>query len=718
MGYQGDASFYSAIELSVQASGGQAVADLDAKIASLNQKIAAFQGQLAAGTIKADEAVGEISKLSAEISRLGEASDAATRVLNGQAAKAIEATGFNARGATRAVLEFSRGLEDLTTGGFLGILNNIPGMFGGMAQAAGLAAPQVAAVETAASLLGTAAYALYKNWDQVKKLFDDGLGAKTIEDVESITKALKELTDKEWKTRIDVQDINNAKVKLDELTKAKHGYDKLNAPTDEQEATAKGVTQAIVENQGARGREGLTDAVIAATVGPESPEVKAARARVDAMNVQIKAARDANDFEGASVLELERNRIANSKEGRQAVEMTNRRGAVEQQLGQAANGDERQRKWLEDLIRANPQKFAAQGVNPGLADALQAASPTARAHAKQVDDDFEEGNRKLDESIKDVKDFFKDIKTQTTKTTSAVQGGLDEQLEKSLYNAIKGGASPDEAMGAQQAGVIDTLKKRGVDDGIVGDVASNLLKKARDTALNLIQEGKIPRIDVKKDLEVKHAELEAKADSRRIDIEQRAEKSRQQKEANRLDDGFMEPLVQEITNNRLGQVEHNPFAMREADLAKRLEGQVAGRLKQAGQDPKLAHDIVENALKESNERYTSLLAQVGDNQTALADVLQESLARTARAEARIDRASEIIHQLASNTGRRRRPLRRTFPTIMAGAAIFGSGAHAGAEDEQGQVNAQVISQVEQINRFNRGGATVRPTNLPIYPGGW
>lgn len=81
-------------------------------------------------------------------------------------------TKSKAAGLSQTALEFSRGIEDFSTGGFIGILNNIPGMFRGIGAALGLAAGPLAAFTAGVSLLATGAYVLYKNWDSVLGMFE------------------------------------------------------------------------------------------------------------------------------------------------------------------------------------------------------------------------------------------------------------------------------------------------------------------------------------------------------------------------------------------------------------------------------------------------------------------------------------------------------------------------------------------------------------------
>lgn len=443
---------YQAIEIAVKASGAQAVSALDANLLALKQQVAAYQAQLAAGGAVNQKTIADLAKIAAELRDAEEAAAAAGRVMNGLPAKLAQ-TGSSAQAASRGILELSRGFEDLTTGGFLGVLNNIPGTIYNFGQAAKLSATQVGLLTAAASGLGTAAYIVYQNWDKIVELFGKGVPPKLMDDIKSLTKELKELTEKEWKTRVDARDIDIAKGKIDELTKAKAGYDKLNAPDEATSERAEAVTKAINENKGPGGREALTQAIIAATGGgSESPQAKATREKIEALKAQ-----QTTDIPGESAFDSQARRkllggqikeLTESKEGQAAADMINKRSAVEQMLGKAAGGDEMQLRSLMDIIQKRPNKFAAQRIDPNaLLGGLQQATPEAVARNKKIDTEYDQAIADTDASIDAVKAKFKAIR-KSIKDRAKLDQDVDEIVQEigdwTSHNVLKGEADTAE----------------------------------------------------------------------------------------------------------------------------------------------------------------------------------------------------------------------------------------------------------------------------------
>ena len=77
----------------------------------------------------------------------------------------LEKSTNKAASFSRGMIDISRGVEDFATGGFLGILNNIPGAFQNMGAAVGISGTALAGWTAGVSLAATALYVLYKNWD-------------------------------------------------------------------------------------------------------------------------------------------------------------------------------------------------------------------------------------------------------------------------------------------------------------------------------------------------------------------------------------------------------------------------------------------------------------------------------------------------------------------------------------------------------------------------
>jgi hypothetical protein len=88
-------------------------------------------------------------------------------------ASASASTGNRSQAAARGIVDLSRGLEDFSTGGFLGILNNIPGMFTNLGAALGIARTALLAWTGIVSLAATGLYVLYKNWGNIRSAFTE-----------------------------------------------------------------------------------------------------------------------------------------------------------------------------------------------------------------------------------------------------------------------------------------------------------------------------------------------------------------------------------------------------------------------------------------------------------------------------------------------------------------------------------------------------------------
>lgn len=139
----------------------------------------------------------------------------------------------------RAFLEFSRGVEDFTAGGPLGILNNLPGMFSAGGQAAGLSAAQIAGLTSGVSLLATGAYILYQNWDKIAKLWGEHKTETEAEEMERLEKATSKTAD-QTKRLADLKDKERDKKATDnEIQRLE------NLKTDAEKGSGEGVTKTV-----------------------------------------------------------------------------------------------------------------------------------------------------------------------------------------------------------------------------------------------------------------------------------------------------------------------------------------------------------------------------------------------------------------------------------------------------------------------------------------
>jgi hypothetical protein len=393
------------------------------------------------------------------------------------------------------------------------VANNI----GLMAMSAGNAFPklnQMTAAIGGTAGLGAAVMAgavaidlLYHNWEKISEVFGAALPPKLIGDVKGLQEELKKLTEKKWKTAVDYQDIEIATEKLRKLTALEAAYQRLRGhKTEEEEAVGKAVSEAITTHGGGDAHMTAVDRVTRA-VEASMPVTESAQTYT--LRRKIEEAR-ANHQEIAYE-DLENLRTY------QAADRKNREEAAKAIVGGASMGDEAQRAELQRIFRENRKRFAAMGVKDEFGEALGEAAPDRRAHAKEVDAEFEASDELLKESVKAIKDRFKALRkaekeagtdrgTRTRGAVSTVGPAFDEDLEKSIFDAMKGGATADRAMAARRAELIPKLRARGVEEDVVQDVASAILEKAAAAAQNLIAEGKKPKLDVRAEAETKKVE--------------------------------------------------------------------------------------------------------------------------------------------------------------------------------------------------------------------
>lgn len=213
------------IRIALQVIGQEGLADLQSQLDYNKVAVKQLAEAFANGSISVDEYERAAKKLAASETQLKRVMDQTTEGLKAQqaaadgAAEAVdtvsEATkksGINASGAARGVLELSRGIEDFVTGGPLGILNNIPGIFSGIGSAAGLSSTAVAGLTAGVSLLATAAFVTWKNWGAISEAI--GLTEKAKESVDSLKAKVEELNKKPIKLAADYKELDEAEARL------------------------------------------------------------------------------------------------------------------------------------------------------------------------------------------------------------------------------------------------------------------------------------------------------------------------------------------------------------------------------------------------------------------------------------------------------------------------------------------------------------------------
>jgi hypothetical protein len=676
----GGAGFYDSITLAVNATGAQAVQDLENHVQTLKNEIAAYQAKLVAGTSSTVDAQKELQKLAADLRTATEAAAAANRVVVGQAA-ALRSTESATRGASVAMLEFSRGVEDLATGGFLGVLNNIPGIVRGVGQAAKLTAPQVAALETGISLVGTAAYVMYRNWDTLTRALGGGHVLTAAEEMRELAKATERTADQEERLQKLRERAKNEKEQgkePDAESDFKSGVNKAIS-----EGPVSDIEKGIDKHFGKQIQQMADIANPKGTAWWESPRDKAEK-ELESANRNIWFLNNKSAETDPAVF-----KAANDRQVAAQRKLDSFYADARKQFLNDLPGNKKMVAHVADVAAANPADFGKGGLE--FSNRLKEASPELLALRKKIDAEFEEVERQGEESIRGVKDKFdqlrRDEKTRgtekeqrTNKDAARVGPGVDESLEKSIYDQIKGGSTPEAAAIAKRPELIHTLRGRGVGEDVVGDVASKILEKASDAAQNLLAEDRKPRLDVK-------------AETAKTKIDD-ARKTAVDKAVGEVDQVFADKAVDLMVRNDLGIAQGLPVARSPQEeqrfrargqnysvppnvLSTRIDRMIASDLQRGGKDPALAPEIRTRAADLYDTKKTQALANtpmpdpsavadavgarqaqamaaMAQNQQALISVLNDVDSKIAHVQAMNNHNSMQIRMMQAATPRQRR----------------------------------------------------------------
>jgi hypothetical protein len=195
------------------------VARLKAAMDQTGEAMRRLQADFAAGKVSVDQFETEVTQLSAEMNRAQSAAQSF--------GVSISNSGQRTQAAVRGITDFSRAAEDFSTGGFLGVMNNIPGVMTNVGAAIGVSATSMALLTAGTSILVATGYLLYRNWDSVTGLFQDkNPFPKTTDSIEGLSEALKtnnkeldELRKKEGLTNDELAKANKLLAENIQLTK-------------------------------------------------------------------------------------------------------------------------------------------------------------------------------------------------------------------------------------------------------------------------------------------------------------------------------------------------------------------------------------------------------------------------------------------------------------------------------------------------------------------
>lgn len=343
----------------LEVQGQQELARLNAQLDQEAEALKKLDAQLAAtanpsARLVADQAAAEAQarKTAAELLKVKDA---------------LRQTGAGSAAAARGVLEFSRAAEDFSTGGFLGVLNNIPGMAQSAGQALQMTGAQVAAVTAGVSLAATAAYSLWKNWDKLADAV--GLGATRTE-----AERMEDLGNKTHRTAEETAALN----------KYKREQAEIDAVINSQSKADKTREQLVKEAVGEAGGKSVLDALFKA----RNPDGTGEHRLSGEDQVALQDLRDRAAAARAG------GRVDRQAEDR-VKELLDKARADEQKesgrlIADAAHDTDAQREVIRELGRDPKQRqFVRQ-----LAEALP-----ENIEKHHFDDEFNKGQRSLDEAL-------------------------------------------------------------------------------------------------------------------------------------------------------------------------------------------------------------------------------------------------------------------------------------------------------------------------------
>jgi hypothetical protein len=630
----------------------------------------------------------EIASLQSQMARFGQTSAVASGGLvgfvqqfnpfNKQAAQAKKGItdlshandDFNrsTRQASYGLLAFSYAVQDFQQSGLSAVMNNIPMMVMGIGGSAGLAGATMiaaAAFEAAAPHLTSFGRKIGLLRDPIRDAGNDLAGLK---------EKMQALEEKPFKVAADYSLLRELREEIKRTEKAVAEWEALKGARTKVQEESKQIIEEGVKEGG--GTKNIEDAILEikkkmgtlymgsahqgeleiATEGIKNNLAMAAHARKTLpgfMAEPVAAAHEARaDYLKGEVARL---REAMDQEARAKVGQTVSR----------ASTSEAARQELEDYYMKNRAIFEAHGVTNRFGSAIVLGS------RENV-----EAERENARSVKQQQEAARKVK----ETVTQVGPGFDEELEKSIFDAMKGGASAAEAIAAQRSALIPKLRARGIGEDVVGSVATSILKKAADAAQNLIDEGKKPKIDV-------------------------AAGTAQEKEVREQVARFKPGVDEALERTMLGHIGAGATAERSmAQLLPQLRGKLLAAGVPAELAERVAQDIISKVMDKVNNKLSeAMLGGARSRRGAAAGLLDLEIAKEAaegtRNQGTINRqvkageAEEYGAMFAGATGANEGQARQAGKQI---AGLVEKGATV--EQAMGQVFRQMNTHLQQVYR--------------------
>jgi hypothetical protein len=290
-------------------------------------------------------------------------------------------------------------------------------------------------------------------------------------------------------------------------------------------------------------------------------------------------------------------------------------------------------------------KLKEAKVDPEKERQVQDAVNEAEKIRQDAHDDLEKRQKEVDaivakaqaDAIATGNKLASERDQRVNRDATAIGPGLDEGLQKRIYDAIKAGKSPDEAISAERAGVAGTvrsrisgIKGRALVDDEVNATADVILRKAADVAQNLILEGKKPSLDVKDDRAEDKAKKAADANAKR-------EAAAIHKEGGRFDNGYIPQIQADMAGAAMRGEDQDALAAR---WRQHIQGQ--------GRSRDVAADIVARGIAEYHEVVQQGMAISNNNGMAQWAALQDAIADQRALNAQMMRNNQAPKRMRQN----------------------------------------------------------------------
>lgn len=395
-------------------------------------------------------------------------------------------------------LLLSNAIQDVQYG--LGaVTNNVAGLvqsFGGSAGLAGAAQIAAVALQVVISKAGA-----------IRDFFGQSLPSNFKDSVEGLTKEVERLSKIkiEVMTRVDMLDLDIAKKKLDDLVATREAFDNLGKerPKDSLES-AKRAKSAIVEYGGGDDFTNSRDRVIAA--------VRAGTPYVEGSNVlgqreKVAAAKKALDEATEPEVIQSRSYAVDQAEASLKTAIEADKVAFEKRIrdtvAKASEGFQAEILDVVRALKAAPKAMEANGVEegilPALTGSLRANIATERVN-KQVADTLDKIHKANEaEIVREIEASAAENADAVRKAVAATRGGIEERVTKQIFDALKGGATPEQASAGVRGMVLDYLRGRQVDGYALSGAADKIIEGSLGKAQNLADTGGQPKIDADRD---------------------------------------------------------------------------------------------------------------------------------------------------------------------------------------------------------------------------